>query len=422
MHQKTFLFVAAMLFVLQTAFAEEDNAAIKIKPSGFAYYQIGQIEHETPNDPSLLPKTFDQHFNGRLTLEAVIQEKLRIIVGGEAQLGASIGGNDQTQIKLFLLKEAQGIYSFVDPENSVFQMALSMGYFPFKYNPEARNLGEYLFRTGTYPGYVITDFDFAKARLMGFNLSFTLLKDLQLNALFTSEYVEVPYFDYSLSFVAGYKFLNKILDVGFGIDLDRILPIKPQVTTDPSPSNYVTDNQNNYVIENGDTLHYTKQGTKLMARLSFDPKPLLPFAEIFGPDDGKLYGELAILGTKNYGAYYPEVAKRMPMMFGFNIPCFKFVDVLSFEFEYYGCDTTQLLNIQTSPNKATPDVYPVSQPRSLTKWSFYAQKTITKGWAVKGLIGRDHYRGLDQVGNYDAIERMNGPEDWHYNLRIMYSF
>jgi hypothetical protein len=422
MHRKLFLFIAALLFVMNVAFADDDKASIKIIPSGFAYYQIGQIEHETPNDPSLLPKTFDQHFNGRLTLEAVIQDKLRIIVGGEAQLGASIGGFDQTQIKLFLLKEAQGIYTFTDQENSVFQLSLAAGYFPFKYNPEARNLGEYLFRTGSYPGYVITDFDFAKARLMGFNLSATLFQDLQLSALFTSEYVEPPYFDYSLAFVAGYKFLNKIIDVGAGIDFDRILPISPDVTTDPAAANRVTDNQNNYVVENGDTLHYTKQGTKLMGRITFDPKPLLPFADIMGPDDGKLYGEMAILGTKNYGALYSDVAKRMPMMFGFNIPCFKMIDVVSFEFEYYGCDTTELLNIQTSPNKATPDVYPAGQKRSLTKWSFYAQKTIAKGWAVKGLIGRDHYRGLDQVGNYDAIERMNGPEDWHYNLRIMYSF
>jgi hypothetical protein len=412
-----FLFIAALLFVMNVAFADDDKASIKIIPSGFAYYQIGQIEHETPYDPSLIPKSFDQHFNGRLTLDAIIQEKLRIIVGMEAQWGVSLAGNDNSQLKYFLFKEGQGIYSFFDPENSPFKLSLAAGYFPFKYNPEATNLGEYLFRTGSYPGYVITDFDFAKARLMGFNLSATLFQDLQLNALFTSEYVEVPYFDYSLAFVAGYKFLNKILDIGAGIDFDRILPIKPEITRDPA---YVTDNKNNYVIENGDTLHYTKQGTKLMARITFDPKPLLPFADIMGPDDGKLYGEMAILGLKNYGATYSDVAKRMPMMFGFNIPCFKMLDVVSFEFEYYGCDTTELLNIQTSPNKATPDVYPAGQERSLIKWSFFAQKTIAKGWAIKGLIGRDHYRGLDQVGNYDPIERMNGPKDWHYNLRIMY--
>jgi hypothetical protein len=350
-------------------------------------------------------------------------------------------------------------------------MSLAAGYFPFKYNPESQNLGEYLFRTGSYPGYVITDFDFPKSRLMGFNLSCTLLKNLQLNALFTSEYVEPPYFDYSLSFVAGYKFLNNILDVGAGIDLDRLLPIKPEVTQDPS---YVTDNQNNYVIENGDTLHYTKQGTKLMGRLTFNPKPLLPFAEMLGPDDGKLYGEFAILGTKNYGSYYPDIFQRMPVMCGFNFPTFPIItyglvplglywgihskndikvliaggiflvtglgstiaenvwedfvhknlrlDILSGEIEYYGSDPAQRPNIQTSPNTAKPDVYPVGQPRSFTKWSFYAKKTIAKGWAIKGLIGRDHYRGLDNVGNYDALERMNGPEDWHYNLRIMYSF
>ncbi len=56
------------------------------------------------------------------------------------------------------------------------------------------------------------------------------------------------------------------------------------------------------------------------------------------------------------------------------------------------------------------------------KWSVFVQKTIIKGWTVKGLIGRDHYRGYNNVGNYDAVERMNGPGDWHYKLRVMYSF
>jgi hypothetical protein len=370
-----------------------------------------------------------------------------------------------------VLKEAQGIYSFFDSENSIIQMSLAVGYFPFKYNPESKNLGEYLFRTGSYPEYIITDFDFPKARLMGFNFSCTLLKDLQLNALFTSEYVEPPYFDYSLSFVAGYSFLNKMFDVGAGISFDRLLPMRPEVTQDAS---YVMDNKNNYVIENGDTLHYTKQGTKLMGRLTFDPKPLLPFAEKLGPEDGKLYGEMAVLGTKNYGAYYPDILKRMPVMCGFNLPTFPIItyglvplglywgihskndikvliagctflvtglgftilenvwedfiqkklrlDILSGEIEYFGCDPAQRHNIQTSPNNARPDVYPYGQPRSYTKWSFYAQKTIVKGWSIIGLIGRDHFRGMDPVGNYDPLERMNGPDDWHFNLRIKYTF
>lgn len=34
-----------------------------------------------------------------------------------------------------------------------------MGYFPYKFNPDATNLGEFLFRTGTYPLYLISNFN-----------------------------------------------------------------------------------------------------------------------------------------------------------------------------------------------------------------------------------------------------------------------
>src|SRR5690606_22629396 len=44
-------------------------------------------------------------------------------------------------------------YRFAD-ENPMF--TLQVGYFPYKYNPDAANLGEYLLRSGAYPGYVST--------------------------------------------------------------------------------------------------------------------------------------------------------------------------------------------------------------------------------------------------------------------------
>jgi hypothetical protein len=412
MNLRVSVFIATILFASVAVNADESN--IKITPSGFAYYQIGQIEKQTPED-ALLKKAFDQHFNGRFTLEAEINQHLRVIVGAEAELGANL--NDNGQKKTFFLKEAQGIYSFGDP--SFLAMQIASGYFPFKYNPEARNLGEYLYRTGTYPGYVVSDFDNPKARLMGFRVSGTFMENIKLDALFTSEYTVHPYYDYSLSFVGGYKPpINNIIDIGAGIDFDRILPIMPERTT--NPTNVVRDTANNPVIENGDTLKFTFKGTKLMGRVTFDFKPLLPFAEIFGPDDGKIYGEIAVLGLKNYGATYDAISKRIPIMFGFNIPCFNYVDVISFETEYYGSDTTQSLDIPTSDNPV-PDMWTFGK-RTPWKWSFFAQKTIVKGWAIKGLIGRDHYRSVNAGGNYDEKERMNSPGDWHYKLRIMYSF
>ena len=418
MHLNMCLFIAALFFIMQSAFAKEDEPSIKITPSGFAYYQIGQIESYTPDDGSLLPKMFDQHFNGRLTLSAVINQKLQIIVGGEAELGSTGTTDLDKKITPFILKEAQGIYSFGDPENSILQ--ITAGYFPFKYNPESTNLGEYLFRSGAYPGYVITDFDFSKSRLMGFNLASTLFENLHLNVLFTSEYKEPPYFDYSLSGLVGYKLPNKMFDFGAGICFNRLIPISPEKTTIKDNTNIVKD-QNGVVMENGDTVYYTKKGIKVMGRLTFDPKPFLPFADLLGPSDLKLYGEFAILGLKDYGTYYPDITQRIPVMVGFNVPCFKMIDIVSLEFEYYGQNPGLWANLPDAVSKDKPDPY-TGQVRSYFKWSIYGVKTITKGLALKGLIGRDHFRGTDPVGNYDPDDRMNGPYDWHYKLRIMYSF
>jgi len=50
-------------------------------------------------------------------------------------------------------------------------LSLSAGIFPFKYNPDVRNLGEYLFRGPVSPGFLITAFDFQYATLSGFNLN-----------------------------------------------------------------------------------------------------------------------------------------------------------------------------------------------------------------------------------------------------------
>jgi hypothetical protein len=424
MLRQAVFYPAGILFLLlnlqQTVFSEEEQSSAKITPSGFAYYQIGQIEQETPPQDKA-DKLFDQRFVGRLTLNAVINSKLKITIGAEGEVKAGL--TDNTRISEVLLKEAHGIYSCGDPEHSFLQ--IQAGYFPFKYNPESRNLGEYLFRTGTYPGFIITDFDNPKTRLMGFNVSGTLFDNLRLNVLFTSEYTVSPFFDYSLSFIAGYKLPSKIIDIGAGVDFERLLPIGAEKENTEA----VQNNLGLPIIQNGDTLRYSMSGAKLMGRCTFDAKPLLPFADIFGSEDLKLYTEIALLGVKNYGGtdsigeygYYPKILYRLPIMAGFNIPTFKTMDVLSFEWEYYGCNPRYKFDIPASSNPK-PAPYTDGPQRSYIKWCFYGQKTITKGWAVKGLFGRDHFRYLNAGSIYDPIERMNGPSDWHYNVRIMYSF
>ena len=71
--------IAAAILVGIFGISMSEESDVKLIPSGFAYYQIGQIQKMTPNDGSLIEKAFDQHFNGRFTLIAIIKEQLKLL-------------------------------------------------------------------------------------------------------------------------------------------------------------------------------------------------------------------------------------------------------------------------------------------------------------------------------------------------------
>ena len=51
------------------------------------------------------------------------------------------------------IDQAEAVYAFGDVERPMLQ--LHLGTFCYKYNPDVRNLGEYLFRSGPYPNYIL---------------------------------------------------------------------------------------------------------------------------------------------------------------------------------------------------------------------------------------------------------------------------
>jgi hypothetical protein len=431
MNCKSLIIIGGAALCFQAANAEDGD--IKINPSGFAYYQIGQLV--STSDPTgtitgLPDKSWDQHANFRLTLEGKVRERLRIIAGAElgmATFAKGAGGGNSVSTA-FSLKEAQGIYSFgKDLKDPYAQFAI--GYFPFKYNPQATNMGEYLFsyRSGAYAPYIINDFDNCKSRLLGLRISSTVFGSFRNDVLLTSEMPvgsgkgNWPLGDYSLSWLTGYKF-NKIFDAGAGICLNRLIPIDPSQT---SPASAIAqDSAGLPIIQNGDTLHMTMKAIKLMARFSFDPKQFLPeeIVNLFGKEDGKLYMETAILGLLNYGAYYnyDDVLRRWPVMVGFDIPTTKWgLDVFSLELEYYGWQDNLTIAQGTPMPNTTQDEYSSQQ---MFRWSLFAQKTVTKGFCIKGLVGKDHFRTVDAGGGVTNEELLRGNGNWHYNLRFMYQF
>lgn len=367
---------------------------------------------------------------------------------------------------------------------------IGIGLWNEKYNQESRNLGEYLFRSGAYPGYIYqTGFDESFFNLAGIHLTSNLFGMWRNELMLTSEIHTAPFNDFSLAYLTDVSLFKKVFNAGAGIQFFRCFSADPDQTSpkalykggviepNPAPNYYLGDSLGVDLLGSTfyDTNYYTFAGTKLMGKLAFDPKPLLGF-DIFGPEDLKLYSEVAILGLKNYplsplrnnpstgqdfgpdtsyranGSYriinkygFDDLMQKMPIMFGFNVPAFKLLDILSVEFEYYGKKYVNAVPIPLGtrghgsynavPSLPTPLAQGgLSEYDSLIyekagavnwKWSVYAKKTLFNNFTITAQAARDHIlntvRGLSmqEVDNEEALVKKN---QWYWMLKFSANF
>jgi hypothetical protein len=372
--------------------------------------------------------------------------------------------------------QAYGLYKFGDPENS--PMELRFGYFPYKYNPDAKNLGEYLFRSGAYPGYEMTGgWSLVNSALyMGSGLSAgASMLDGTLKADFNVflEHDVEPIYDISPGIVITYK-PTPAFEIGAGAAFSHLIPVNPSKI---KSKNYLFrgDSLYNYLGVGGDdTLPadpYTFAGTKLMARASFSVGALLDNPWI-GQDGLKLYGEAALLGLKDYPYFYEDKMARMPLLMGFNLPTFKFFDVLAVEMEYRKNqfpNSTFKLAEANNPVWRIPDVrirmadgsiVPISNPHLYhpnlspaaaaaaaqkyidsgvlgftgtlvdpaetapstegnLKWTLYAKKQLVSGVFAYIQVASDHLRAIRYEDNtLDREIITQKPKDWYYLFRL----
>lgn len=348
--------------------------------------------------------------------------------------------------------QAQAKYNFGDPEDPA--ASLQFGIFPIKYNPDAKNLGEYLYRSGTYPGVLYTGgwsyLNSAAYLAQGIrfqmphwggkfshSLTFTMERDLQRNKDITPGYL------FTLKPVDFFEF-------GAGIVWSHGIPLGGDSTLTPIRCRNAYNKKTNkpYSEANGDVCtdnvesdtlgYYTFRGGKAAARMSFNVGTLMGM----GPDDFKLYGEWALLGIKDYPFYYEKKSERMPVMFGINIPTFKLFDVLGVEAEYkksrfrnsmFWVMDDAPLPIPLAGASENPSMYDLSTytpaaADSMSKvfeqddwhWSVYAKRRITNNMSVHVQAASDHLRHYGfQIapipGYAPATQRT---KDWYYVLRL----
>jgi hypothetical protein len=413
---------------LGTTVSQEKHAdatevlGIKTKLVGMGSLEAGQVVKGEPRGGvNSLEKIWYQRAYMHIGFNAVINERTKLSIIGESMVHYSwTESKDITDnlrpIYSFYPHDVEGTYSFGNIERPY--LTLGFGIFPFKYNPDVRNLGEYLYRTGTYPPTMSSTFDFPLARLTGFKVSSTPIDSLHLCAMLTSESEVIPLQDWGVSFLADYTIL-KAFTFGTGIFWSHLISVNEYNTTPKTSTNL-----------DADSAYYTFRGTKLMGRIVFDPKAFIP-ARIFGDNDLRLYSEVAAIGLKDYPPYYKELWRRVPIMVGFNVPAFKVLDVFSVELEWYKWNypNSYTANIWQNqvPQPDLPYNYDPQQydPRqNELKWSFYAKKRLGN-FSLIGQVAFDHTRlecnGFQNGGTYYG-DAMHIHGDWAWMLKTQFDF
>ena len=340
----------------------------------------------------------------------------------------------------FFIREGQGIYSPLT--TGPLQLDIAFGYMPYKYSADARDLGEYLFRTGTYPLFVLEEFDRPFARLTGLRLGLDydggpFRAKADLFGLIEREIR--PFNDISLAAVAGVNVM-KVLEIGGGVDLAHVIPMNSLLTMPENSSTLCID-----TIAN-DTSYYSFQGTKIMARGALDPVGLWRgnveiINEICGKSGGRIYGEYAVIGLKNYPSSgdgdnprgYTSIAERSPWMVGINIPAWKIFDVCAFELERfpsYSPDDYWSVVIKGLPlpsqypkNAITGNVDSSYAPR--WNWNLYLKKQVVRHFSLVGQIGRGHQRwesNQNASGLYDFEAALVKPDHLGWTCSGIFSF
>ncbi len=410
-----------------------DAADLDVHASGWLQY--GRIGHSTDSIPDNYKGNSVQTSGAQISLGGKISDRLAVTAGVGVEeyhyLAGSINtGGQSPLIEHPFITQADFTYSFRDEDGS--KLKLTGGMFNYDYNPDVQNLGLYLLRGPVYPGILISGFEIKPvlpvANLLGFRLQNTI-GNFEQNFLINSETDLYPFFDLSPAYVADYHF-GSVLRIGAGANFYRLLAIENRLT---SPSN--PEQERPYVdTATNDTTYISYRGTKLMADFSFDPKLLFGGSDLLGPEDCKLYGEAALIGLNNSAAYraiYGPLSHRMPVMMGFNVPAFNFLDHLALEVEWYGATfRDDLINYVIVPFGASKALTPVpvasthvSGTRDNWKWSLHGAKTIQKHLRLSFQVANDHFRpGGSTYLNPTGEVALSTPKDWYWMTKIAYFF
>jgi hypothetical protein len=437
----------------KTSEMKADGASVGFgnsKVSGAIAIFEGEIEQGTAtSDVAFFQHAWIQQASAILRLDTKFSEQTRMIIQAQGDYLFTYNVPMSVWDKQFVegrkagtynfwVKQAKGEYRFGGFDAETFPLQIDLGVFEYKYNPDVRNLGEYLFRASAYPVFFLNWFDGAFYRMAGFKATTHPVDWFNFDALLFSELYQFPLQDFSLAGVATFK-IGRVGQFGAGIDFNRLFSIDGMHTSPTTGSgSSITNNiyyQDSVGADASDNpiyanpKYYTFQSTKVAFRGSFDIKGFFDWP-IFGPEDFKLYGEAAILGLKNYPTqnpgthvtFYANMSQRSPVMVGFDIPTLRILDVLSIELEYLKSPFVPSSYNVFSQGMPIPYYSSTGSSVQDTKWSFYLKKRLG-AFMVVAQAARDHYQPFStDIASVERTDVMTGGKDWWWTVKLQYGY
>jgi hypothetical protein len=436
------------------ATAQPENAAnsnMEFKIHGWGSFELGQLYNGHGPQDHEFQHIWRQRVYGNIEAEMIIDKIYHMYVSPEVELYYPYPINKTDPIGRDL-KANFAVY----PNEAYFGMKLgdikgpclsiNIGYFKYKYNPEVRDLGEYMFRSEAYPDYVYNIFDQAFARLLGVQVSANLFDSLwHQDLILNSQTFFYPRQDFSLSYLTSVNLFGGFLNIGGGVSYDHLFAVDEGATTLHDAATNMYQKNRRPVIKLDtltnlydttiafDSTYYSFRGIKLMGRFCLDPKAFFRGVKIFGPEDLRIYGEAIVLGMQNFKNEDPDtsilkhpyenIAQRIPFMFGFNFPGFNIVDVISLETQFWNnpfANEFYMVRRAYVPQHYNANGWGPDNNENM-KWSVYIKKRFMQHFSATLAFARDNVFDLDETDyapNIDFEETYRYHKDWYWRFKV----
>jgi hypothetical protein len=276
--------------------------------------------------------------------------------------------------------------------------------------------------------------------------------------------------DISLTYLA--KYTGGFLNAGIGVQFDRLIPVKPSITTPPQEKNTCFEYQGRKIANNpedyrlsakgagrrgrtADSIRFSADGALLdslrlvwdslpaskpaMNKFSFQGiKPVamvsLDFKALFGKgtfrnDELVIYSEAALMGWENRPIYYEDRMERLVAMAGVNLPTFGLLDNLNVEMER--CTSPYINGYRNARdgNIPLPD-YNYDQINGYApedwkdddiKWSVFLGRKVIDGFQVQAQAASDHLRGRRYTRVVSENSLLVDKSHWYYAIKLVAS-